>query len=168
MTEAVIGLVGVIVGGGIAGGATYVMARRREKQTTRAGARLLEEELRRMAGVLYGLRTGLANDDDQEVAAALEHCAAFTGAVWKEHRQWLAAVLTNEEWYPVMVAFGTLSRLRETATRLLHEPGYKSDLTAERAADIEGAIYSALRPVSPLAGHNIDDSRGRILLGPYY
>jgi hypothetical protein len=46
MGAAVVGLVGVVIGGLVSGGATFVMARRQEQRKARMAARLLEDELR--------------------------------------------------------------------------------------------------------------------------
>lgn len=55
MAAAAIGFVGVIVGALMSGFATFFMARRTERRQARAAARLLEVELRDVAGRLQQL-----------------------------------------------------------------------------------------------------------------
>jgi len=60
MTEAIIGLVGVLVGGLVSGGATCIMTRRAERARLRAAARLVENELEHVRNLVWA---GLMNVD---------------------------------------------------------------------------------------------------------
>ena len=110
MTAAIFGLAGVIVGGLISGGATYLMARRKEKVTARASARLLEEELAMAADVLGVLTT---YSDEEAKALSPEGfpapgLSAFPFDRWLERQELLAETLEAEDWRAVSGAYRSI------------------------------------------------------------
>ena len=123
--EALIGLVGVIVGGLLSGSAAWLMAARADKRKARASARLLEDELR---GVAQALNTILAPPAEDPVPAAshtdelrrrLVAELSWRGALprvsderWNEHRAVLAETLPSDSWYFVSRAYATFPDLR--------------------------------------------------------
>jgi hypothetical protein len=94
LTAAIFGLVGVLVGGALTTGASFVFERRREKRLTRVGLQLLEAEFLKVAGVLY---------------AALEEGVWVAGsdlevATWPDYRAALAAELARDDFNFVALA----------------------------------------------------------------
>jgi hypothetical protein len=91
MGTAIIGLVGVVVGGVISGGATYLLARRESRARTRASARLVLGEV---TGFHRALSKFISNQpyegDDPETLAQRTRFAQEVkeqdDAVWKEHQ----------------------------------------------------------------------------------
>ena len=115
MGEAVIGLIGVVVGALLSGSATFLMARRQEARQAQAAARLLEAELRSAAGDLILLRASLQvanNYADLRGQLRLPPQPA-----WKEHKPLLAVVLTPSEWYAVAAAYESIDSLRAASSR---------------------------------------------------
>ena len=107
MTEAIFGLVGVVVGGLLSGGVAYVMERRREQHATRAAARLLAEELRRAISFIHGVLRPVDSDWQSRAFAELDL------EVWKQNRVLLASALAEEAWTDVASAFEIVDALKE-------------------------------------------------------
>jgi hypothetical protein len=111
----VIGLVGVIVGALLSGGATWVMTARTEKRKARAAARLLEGELLRVNQAL----DELLDTSRQKTTVSVRRVFAdfwiegtlkgLTLDRWFEHQSLLAEVL-------VAAGARVLSRLAGTET----------------------------------------------------
>jgi hypothetical protein len=103
MAQAIIGLVGVVIGGVLTGGVDFVLERRREKRRGRAAARLIHAELSDIAAYVEAslLRRAWLADP----AGALE------GESWKQWRAALAEAPGFEGWYPISGAWGWISQL---------------------------------------------------------
>lgn len=100
VTEAVIGLIGVIVGAMCAGGVEYLIGWRAERLEARAAARLMMDALE---VVLFRLTASSS--------AALPAIYNFNATIedWREHRGVLARSLTNEGWAEVCEAVQLLA-----------------------------------------------------------
>jgi hypothetical protein len=107
VTAAIFGLVGVVLGGLLSGGVTYVMERRREQRETRAAARLLAEELRRAISFIHGVLRPVESDWQSRAFAELDL------EVWKQNRALLASALAEETWTDVASAFEIVDSLKE-------------------------------------------------------
>jgi hypothetical protein len=161
MGVALVGLLGVVVGAIISGGATYVMARRSEATQARTGARLLETELRTIAGSLgLLLREPLVPGDSTDALTQDDLRAAIAvpaPRLWHEYRAVLAGVLSSEEWYAVSRAYENIELLRTAATSgvLFTEKGQPyhvriAELLVEMARDVAaGAQAVAARAGNP-------------------
>lgn len=110
MGPAIIGLIGVFIGALLSGTATFIMARRAEARQARAAARLLETELRTVAGDLYQLTTALKYPDDYADWRTMLRLPPQRA--WDAHKALLATVLTSPEWYAVATAYESLDALR--------------------------------------------------------
>jgi hypothetical protein len=93
VTEAIFGLLGVIVGAGLAGGFEYAFRKRSETGEARATARLLLHDLRDVVWVEPELENQESERRRYDFSQALQ--------TWGEHRGILARVLTNGEWVEV-------------------------------------------------------------------
>ena len=102
MTEAVFGLVGVVVGGVLTGIVQAVQQSRADRIETRAGARLVSAEL-------SGQQTILAAYLGGEVAG-FETLPAITE--WPQYRAAIARALDDDDWVNVAGAYTRLALLR--------------------------------------------------------
>jgi hypothetical protein len=121
MTEAIIGLVGVLVGGLVSGGATYIMTRRAERARLRAAARLVENELEHVRtlvladlgnlDILRTIETEFGFDDTEDTTKedaenlAPPNLLAVSTEVWREHQGTLAQGLDGRKWYRLQRAY---------------------------------------------------------------
>lgn len=115
MSEAVIGLVGVVIGGLLTGGVNYLLERRREKRSGQAAARLVHAALTNASTFIEASlvermwmgdpRQGLADD------------------VWIEHRNGIAEAPAFDGWYPVSLAWGFITQLRRLTELFDEGPG---------------------------------------------
>src|SRR3989442_220761 len=115
-SQAVFGLVGVILGGVLSGGVTFVMVRREERRAAQASARLLHDELRQIA---ISFRDFLAQGTDVGDSAEpspvlnsryhdhwpLPGLTDFSMDRWQEHKPLLAKTVTTEDWYAISRAY---------------------------------------------------------------
>jgi hypothetical protein len=107
MAEAVFGLIGVVVGGLLAGGAEYVMQRRRERRDARAAARLLAEQLRRAIAFIHSELRPVASDWASGAFGDVEM------EVWHHNRGILASALETAEWEGIAEAFEVVDALKK-------------------------------------------------------
>jgi hypothetical protein len=103
MTQAIIGLVGVVIGGVLTGGAEFVLERRREKRRGQAAARLIHAEL---------------TDIDSYVKASIfkrawlaDPADVLDDEPWKQEKGSLAEAPGFDGWYPVAGAWGWVTQL---------------------------------------------------------
>jgi hypothetical protein len=109
MTEAIFGLVGVIIGGMLNGGITWLVDRHRSKGAVKVAARLVLSELEMI---------------EVSATSALQsaNCSQLTfgdNAEWIEHRATLAAELPDDEWSALdncFTFFAHLKAMAETGT----------------------------------------------------
>ena len=144
MTTAIIGLVGVLVGGLINGFAAAVAERRRDGRACRATSRLLGREL---TGALYGVREWRRCNHvpDQLRDDVLRFPA------WKQYHEVAARTLPPDAWEAVSDAYLLLYTVR---TR----DDFTGDLTASACTHLrrsEIAIAAAIEGLRPLAGSAI-------------
>ncbi|MFZ2112975.1 MAG: hypothetical protein WAU77_04505 [Solirubrobacteraceae bacterium] len=122
MTAAIFGLVGVIVGAVMQGGAAWLMERRREDWAARKAGRLLARALTRCRFVLKAGHDGAAPWG--MIAVEINEALAR----WPEHSDLLAGTIKrDEDWYEIVGAVEALQRLEQR--------GHAGPLDAEVSAD---------------------------------
>lgn len=108
MTEAIFGLIGVVVGGVMQAGASWVMERRRENWAARKAGRLLARAFGRCRFILelaseQELAWGIVS---REIRVALER--------WPEHADVLAGTLVSDDaWGELVRAVEALERIEQ-------------------------------------------------------
>jgi hypothetical protein len=105
MGQAIIGLVGVVIGGLLTGGVEFALERRRERRRGQAAARLVHAEL---------------SDIDAYVKASLFRRAwladpkeVLQGESWREEKGALAEAPGFDGWYPISGAWGWITQLNQ-------------------------------------------------------
>jgi hypothetical protein len=174
--SALIGLIGVAIGALLSGLATFLLARRAEKQQARAAARLLEAELRQIIGRLDLLTSNPIVDGRPPrhlpklgLVALCDILSAPKPQLWDEHKAILAAVLSIDDWYAVATAYESIDALRGAAVEpenLLFESGLPrhalfEDLLTELALEAQAGADAVTRlaggPRQPSAHPTIRD-----------
>ncbi len=107
MTEAIFGLIGVVVGGVLSGAVTWAMQRRTERRAVRAAARLLAYELRGALSYIEGELRPVESDWQSRALSSLGT------ELWAKHRALLASALSGSEWTAVSAAFEVVEAMRE-------------------------------------------------------
>lgn len=114
MTEAIFGLVGVLIGGLLTGGIDYLMRRREERQMMRALARALHSELvdmRSQCGYCVELGNWLLVDRPFVLPS-----------VWRDHELVLGRLLTWKQWVGLQAVRTSQSALRHLAQMSTAQP----------------------------------------------
>jgi hypothetical protein len=96
VTEAIFGLIGVVVGGLISGGLSLILEWRKERVAARVAARLVREDLLPVSLMIedvFGGRAWLQRSDRQSRERS-----------WVEHRSRLATVMKYEDYAAVVQA----------------------------------------------------------------
>jgi hypothetical protein len=116
MAQALVGLIGVIVGGLLAGGVTFFMARRADARKTRAAARLLEAELRPVVQQLDALSSVVTPVGTRLVAADFVNVREILSfpqpRLWNEYKSSLAEALNRCDWDALVRAYDGVDVLR--------------------------------------------------------
>jgi hypothetical protein len=111
VTEAIFGLVGVLIGGFLQGGVGWIMERRKENWAARKAARLVTRDLHRARLVMNMIHDDGANWGilEMEFGAALER--------WPQYADVLAGTIhSNEQWGAITSGIEVLERLHQRAT----------------------------------------------------
>lgn len=148
MTEAIFGLVGVIIGGLLNGGVAWLTDRHRSKGAVKVSARLVLSELE-MIEVSATSALSSANYSQLTFGSNTE---------WIEHRATLAAELSDEEWSALDNCFAFFAHMKTMA-----EGGTKWDDESKRA--IESLIAKAkwcLKALRSYAGEEV-----KVMVGLY-
>jgi hypothetical protein len=145
LTEAIFGLVGVVIGAVITGGGEYIMRRRDERAQVRAAARLAHSELGDAEDKLgWALESGdydIVKPDD------------FPAERWRQHEALFARLLTGDEWSTLERGYVRAQRLG----RLISGPRGSRDRTvpqkmyAERGLEDLRAARAVLAARADLA-----------------
>ncbi|MGH8834336.1 MAG: hypothetical protein ACRDWG_04985 [Actinomycetes bacterium] len=99
MTEAIFGLIGVVIGALVTGGVTYALARRQESVDMRAGLRLVGEEYKDLLFVVNLLVAWLEEVADNPIPpSAWGPWRGVSTRQWEQHRALLAARLSPADW----------------------------------------------------------------------
>ena len=96
MTEAIFGLLGVVVGGLISGGLTLILEWRKERVAARVAARLVREDLLPVSLGIEDVFGGRAWLQDPDLRSREQS--------WVEHRSRLATVMKYEDYAAVVQA----------------------------------------------------------------
>jgi hypothetical protein len=159
VTQAIFGLVGVVVGAVISGGVAFFMERRRDRQKARASARLLEEELEPFVGALYQLRASLLKENEAAFQVFIGQWNSFTLDLWTSRREALATTLAIEEWYSVMYAYVALGKLKRELGGLDFGTAQADEDLRGTVQSAESAVISAVETLGQLGGRGTPDSR---------
>jgi hypothetical protein len=154
VTQAIFGLVGVVVGALVAGSVSLFMEHRREKQKARASARLLEEELEPFVGPLYQLRASLLKPNEIEFQAFIAQRRAFTLDLWRANREVLASTLAIGEWYSIMYAYVALAKLMRALDGVDFARALNDDSLRDTIQNAESAVTVAVDTLGRLGGRD--------------
>ena len=172
MGPALVGLVGVIVGALVSGGATYMMARRADARQARAAARLLEAELQAVVEQLGELGQAIAFRDEfarraedeserDEISNAWDLKSMLRipqPRLWEKHKSLLADVLSAADWYALAKAYQSIDDLRviSSSERWFTAQGeFIHHAIEEVVTDLGNEIQAGATAVSRLAGGRI-------------
>lgn len=89
MTEAIFGLVGVVIGGLLNGGVTWLTERKSLRSRAMVAARLVKSEF---VTADVAIDVALSNDSWADLTVGI------SVTEWNQHRETLAAVLDEKEW----------------------------------------------------------------------
>jgi hypothetical protein len=106
VTEAIFGLIGVVIGGLLSGGVSYLADRRRSKAGTRIAARLMCSEIESNQ---VASRMSLGSRTWAQVKVGLK------AEAWQGHQGPLASTLTDDEWGSVDTYYVLVLRLTQMA-----------------------------------------------------
>jgi hypothetical protein len=99
IAPAIIGLVGVVIGGALAGTVNFLLARRAERQDVRTAARLVRAELQGLDVQLLSVRTReVFGGQPPDLADLAEILSEDRRTAWHENRNLLARGLPSKEW----------------------------------------------------------------------
>lgn len=109
MSEAVTGLIGVVIGGTLTGVVTFVLERRRERRAEMSALRLLELDLRDAGGKIEAV----VDRGEWWHRSNLE----LPTAAWRDHRYLLASRLDHGDWQEIAEAFHAMIQLNAHVAR---------------------------------------------------
>jgi hypothetical protein len=130
MSTALIGLLGVVIGGLVSGGVAYFLARRNDAQSKRASARLVLTEIQNLAFTIDRLRLAaqswLRRDEhdllvfdpaywQQRWRRLVEELDDLTHPQWSEHQGLLARYLPNDAWDAVSRVYVEIPNAKSSA-----------------------------------------------------
>ena len=111
--QALIGLLGVVVGAVITGGAGYLMARRAERRARRAALRLIAHEITNLDVQMQPPSSFIADS-----AVRLDVLSSFSLDLWTQHRQELAESLDDDDWTAISNAYSVLELFKSWGEEL--------------------------------------------------
>jgi hypothetical protein len=120
VTEAIFGLLGVVVGGLLSGGMMLGIEHVREHRDARTAARLVHYELIRAVSLL---------EVALDLGSPLPFVVSFATEAWSEHRSGLARTLDTSTWGAALSAYSALEAVDQTFTGPDFEP--RGGLTEE-------------------------------------
>jgi hypothetical protein len=130
MSEAIFGLVGVIIGAFAAGLGDYLLETRRESRMIRRAARLLQLELEEARDFI--------RDSLDRTRWIAEPERVLSNEVWFQHRDAFASVEDAELWSAVSNGFIAIAGIRRMNRNA--PPGTDLDPGGERAEDAEAGM----------------------------
>jgi hypothetical protein len=142
VTAAIFGLVGVLVGALLTAAREYLMARRQERASARANARLLSVDLQRASdAVEYCLLPGRA-------PRAGPWADELTADAWTERLTLLARTTRDDDWEPVARAFVEVDKIRRGIASSWVPDMKRSRAVREDLANASHHIEAALGALS--------------------
>lgn len=133
MSEAIFGLVGVVIGAFAAGLGDYLLETRRESRIVRRAARLLQLELEEARDFI--------RDSLDRTRWTAEPERVLSNEVWFQHRDAFASVEDADLWRAVSDGFIAIAGIRRKNRDA--PPGTRLDPGDERAEDAE----AGMRPI---------------------
>lgn len=144
-SEAIYGLVGVIVGGVIQGGGTWLLARRSDRMVARGAARMTAGELMRAMHRMTAVMESKVWGDVVSHPIVTER--------WREHEPLFAASITDHErWLDAYNGYRYCQHVNEWAART---GDAKRTLTAEQLDEVDRAIHLVIRGAMVLSAVGI-------------
>jgi hypothetical protein len=128
--DAVLPLIGVVIGAVLGGGMTFLLDRRRERRAARAGLRLVVVELRRIQSTWQNLTNEW---DEKPTAETAEWVISevqgrpFSTAQWQNHQEILASSLSGEDWKALADAYAVIGLVNEAAHTTV-DPEHRTEL----------------------------------------
>lgn len=113
MTEAIFGLLGVVVGGLLSDGMTLWIEHLRVRRDARTATRLVHYELIRAVSLL---------DVALDLGSPLPFVVSFATEAWSEHRSGLARTLDTSTWDAALSAYSALETVDQTFSGPDFEP----------------------------------------------
>ena len=114
--DAVLPLIGVVIGAVIGAAITFLLDRRRERRTARAGVRLVVDELQGIKSTWQTLAEGWSKTPTPETAdwviSNLQGQPLSTRQ-WKHAQELLAASLSDDDWSALAEAYRGIHDLRQ-------------------------------------------------------
>jgi hypothetical protein len=143
MSQAIFGLIGVVIGGLISDGATYLMARRGERRRAQAAVRLVEAEVRNAATVAESVLPVILDDTPYPprlLEQAWESLSALpTPSAWQAYKGDLAELLDARNWYAIADSYEALDALRRLD---------RHEITVPDGRLMHTAVAEALREIN--------------------
>jgi hypothetical protein len=158
VTEAIFGLVGVVIGGVLNGGLAWLSERRMAKGSIKVSARLVQSE---MEANNLGVSGALFKDGDWAALRTL-----LSTSAWAERRATMAAAMTDSEWSIVcryymqmqatkavadthapfdMVDADEIKRLKDQASMIVKADGGHASVLRRRGLETESVQASPRR-----------------------
>jgi hypothetical protein len=158
---AIFGLVGTLVGAGISGGITYVVAIRRERIETERERRIHAADVIRGARLIEGdlghaaVRLALARDNNYWWDVELQPLSTES---WDQYRGVIAAELSYEDWISVWVAVEAIRNLKMLDRLTREMPANRGIRTPRITEGDREVITRALEEIKQgrLALHSLD------------
>jgi hypothetical protein len=155
--DAVLPLIGVVIGAVLGGGVTFLLDRRRERRAARAGLRLVVVELRRTQSTWLNLTKAWNEAPTAETAdwviSELQGRPLAT-AQWTNYQELLAASLSGEDWKALADAYAVIGLANEAAHTAL-DPEFRMELPEvmnETRWRLDAALERLQRGTGPQVG----------------
>jgi hypothetical protein len=139
--DAVLPLIGVVIGAVLGGGMTYLLDKRRERRTARAGLRLVVHELEATKLRWHSLTESW---DDEPTAENADRLISdlknrpYATALWKNHQEVLASSLSGDEWEGLADAYKVIRAV---------EDAVQTGSTAEDWMELPDVMKAAQEPL---------------------
>lgn len=125
--DAILPLIGVVIGAVIGGAMTFLLDRRRERRAARASVRLVVDELQGIRATWKSLANDWSKTPNAETAdwvISVLQGQPLSTVQWKHSQELLAASLSDDDWtalaeaYRVIVLVNEVAQTEQTDERL--------------------------------------------------
>jgi|SRR5215211_6657800 len=152
--DAVLPLIGVVIGAVLGGGMTYLLDKRREGRAAKAGLRLLLVELQ---ATKQRWQTLTKSWDDEPTAANADLLISdlkkrpYATAHWKSHQEVLASSLSRDDWEALANAYSLIGFVDAAAQEAAsaEERMELPDVMKEAQGHLDAAIERLQRGAGP-------------------
>jgi hypothetical protein len=158
--DAVLPLIGVVIGAVIGGGMTFLLDRRRERRAAKAGLRLVVLELRKTQLTWRNLTKAWDEAPTPETAdwliSELKGRRLAT-TQWKSYQEILAASLPGEDWKALADAYAVIGLVDEAAQTANAEARMElPDVMNTTRWRVDAAIERLQRGTGPPVGPEVE------------